>query len=212
MSEAIPHPELRDLLFPDFTPDEARSRFGAIDGVNELVDATSSGDLATAREVLNRLIATGAETRIRLLGWSLLRGAGAPLEPATARRVRGVVIDMAVKGGLDTLAGWEDGRARYFNHAGPAVVVEAPVPKVHDACHDLLVAAQHLADNTDPLAGPRPDPPGFGGAAIWALTDGGIHGVSRSAAGMSLNPLEGPILALGVRLMQRLIEASRAAG
>jgi hypothetical protein len=69
-----------------------------------------------------------------------------------------------------------------------------------------------MADNTEPLAGPRPDPPGFGGAAIWALTDGGIHGVSRSAATMSLNPNEGPILALGVRLMQRLVEMSRGAG
>jgi hypothetical protein len=212
MTDAIPNPELRDLLFPDQTPAEARARFGAIEGVNELLDAAAAGNVAKARSILDRMVASGAETRVRLLGWSILRAAGAVPDPATASRARGVVIDMPVEGGLDTLAGWEDGRARYFNHAGPAIVVDAPNANVHEACHDLLVATQGLADHTDVIGGPRPEPPGFGGAAIWALTDGGIHVVSRSAASMSLNPLDGPILALGVRLMQRLIEQTRESG
>ena len=212
MTDATPHPDLRELLFPDLSPEEARARFGAIAGINELVDAAGAGDLPKARSILDRMVATNSETRLRLLGWSILRSAGVEPDPATAGRARGVVIDMAVDGGLDTLAGWEDGRARYFNHSGSAIVAEAPDPKVHEACHDLLVATQGLADNTDVISGPRPDPPTFGGAAIWALTDGGIHVVSRSAASMSLNPLDGPILALGVRLMQRLIELTRASG
>lgn len=215
MTDAIPFPDPRELLFPDLPPGEVRTRFGAAPGVTELLDSAEAGDLATARSTLDTMIAGGAETRIRLIAWSILRAAGVEPDPSTAARPRGVVIDIAVDSGLDSVAGWEDGRARYVNEAGGAIVTtgtDAPDAKVREACEALVAAGRGVVDTTDAIVGPRPDPPRFGEAAIWVLTDGGIHGVTGSAARMSLDPLEGPVMALGVRLIQRLTDQARDAG
>ena len=215
MTDAIPFPDPRALLFPDLPADETRVRFGATPGVVDLLDAAEAGDLAKARATLDTMIAGGADTKIRLLAWSILRAAGVEPDPSTAGRPRGVVIDVAVDSGLDTVAGWEDGRARYVNEAGGAVVAtgtDTPDAKVREACEALVAAGRGLVDTTDAIVGPRPDPPRFGEAAIWVLTDGGIHGVAGSAARMSLDPLEGPVMALGVRLIQRLTDQARDAG
>ena len=77
-----------------------------------------------AREILARIVEGTTESRVRLQAWSLARRVGIEPPSDDARRVRGVVVDVGFDAGTDTLAGYEDGTARYLNQAGGGIVWE----------------------------------------------------------------------------------------
>jgi hypothetical protein len=130
------------------------------------------------------------------------------IEPTAddARRARGVVIDVGLDGGLDTLAGYEDGTARYLNQGGGAIVWEARDPSIDQAIKALIAAAQAVVERGGPLDGPRPAAPPAGYAALWILTDNGIHLGAGPFQTLAMDALGGPVIASGTELMRQLIE------
>jgi len=161
--------------------------------------------------LLERVLSRTTETRIRLQAWSLARRIGIEPPADDARRARGVVIDVGLEGGLDTLAGYEDGTARYLNQAGGAIVWEARDPSIDDAINALIAAAQAVAEQSGPLDGPRPAVPQPGYAAIWILTDNGVHLGAGPFQTLAMDPLGGPVIASGTDLMRRLMERQASA-
>ena len=160
----MPHPELRELLFADLAPAEALVRFAEVEPLRALADAAGRGDAPAARRQLDALLAgPGVETRLRLQAWTLARAAGIAPPADDAHVARGVVVDMGLDEGTDTLAGYADGSARYFNQSGAAVVWDAPGDAaIGAAIRQLLAAGQAIVDATGPLDGPRPPVPGPG--------------------------------------------------
>src|SRR5262245_26646265 len=79
--------------------------------------------IAALEEILTR---PDLESRHYLQAWSALREAEVQPPAHVAKRVLGVVLDVPVKGGFDTLAAYPDWRARYLNVSGAAIVWEAP--------------------------------------------------------------------------------------
>jgi hypothetical protein len=203
------NPELRELLFGDLPPDRARTAFGAAgDAGHEIValaGAAEAHDAAAARAALLALEAGQPETRLRLQAWSLARAAGVP-RGEDAKDVLGVVVDMGLDEGLDTLAGFGDGSARYLNHSGAAVIWDVPDMTVGQLVRALLEAAGAIAVMTGVLDGPRPEPPGPGGAMISVLTLGGIHTGSGTAQALSEDPWAGAVIAAAVELMAELVD------
>ncbi len=120
---------LRELLFADLPAAQARSVFAnAGDAGRTLValaDAAGRGDTASARAALASAPAWNTDTRLHLQAWSLARDAGVDAGD-DSKDVLGVVVDMGLEEGLDTLAGFADGSARYLNHSGSAIVWEVP--------------------------------------------------------------------------------------
>lgn len=57
-----------------------------------------------------------------------------------AKRLDGVVVEVALDQGLDILAAYADHSARYYNYSGSAVIWERPDPSL-DAHIDALLAA-----------------------------------------------------------------------
>ena len=119
---ADPLPDLRELLFADLPPLTVLEQFAASPDLHELAGAVAREDAERARTLVDRVIAGTTETRIRLQAWSLARRVDIEPTADDARRARGVVIDVGLDGGLDTLAGYEDGTARYLNQGGGAIV------------------------------------------------------------------------------------------
>jgi hypothetical protein len=83
--------------------------------------------------------------------------------------------------------------------------------EVGEAIRGLLAAGQAVADGTGVLEGTRPPAPGAGGAAIWVLTDAGVHLGVGPAGPLQSDRLGGPLIAAAVRLMQLLMGRSQAA-
>ena len=85
------------------------------------------------------------ETRTVLWTWSALRELGEKPEPKLAYEVLGVVIEMPVGGGYDTLAGYVDGSARYLNVSGAAIFWDTPDITIKALC-------QAFVDSTIPVS------------------------------------------------------------
>lgn len=119
------------------------------------------------------------ESRVRLWAWHALRQMGEQPEGARASEVLGVVVEVPMENGFDTLAAYADGRVRYINFAGSVIVVEAE-GSADPLVLDLLRRATFLASRP-PL--PRdPSPPPSDTVRMHALTRRGIHTAEASWA------------------------------
>lgn len=94
-----------------------------------------------------------AETRIRMLAARRLKEAGAALKE---NPVWGVVLEIPLPSGLDTLAVYADGRARYINFTGRVGILE-DVPSA--GLKFIFDAAKKLVPANGPWAGKRLPPP-----------------------------------------------------
>ena len=117
-------------------------------------------------------------------------------------------MDVGFDAGIDTLAGYEDGTARYLNQGGGGIVWETADETIGASIQGLLQAGQAVAERSGPLDGPRPAAPPSGGASIWLLTDGGIHLGSGPFGALAADPIGGPVIAAATELMRLLIERS----
>lgn len=210
-----PHPELRELLFADLPPARAREVFRrggpATSAMVELADAAIAGDAVAASAALARIRDGDRESRLRLQAWSLARAAGVTPSDDEASEVLGVVVDMGLEEGLDTLAAFADGSARYLNHSGSAIVWEVPDIAVGERTRALLAAAEAVIPVTGPLDAPRPGPPGEGGAMISVLTPGGLHVGAGSIHALSRDSRGGPVIEAGAALMGLLVDRAMQA-
>ncbi len=212
---ASSHAELRELMFADLTPGRARQVFArggaATAPIVDLADAAEAHDPVAAASALGRLPYADREARLALQAWALARWAGVDPGPHAAD-VLGVVVDMHPDEGLDTLAGFADGSARYLNHSGAAIVWEVPDEAVGTSVRGLLDAAVEVVRITGPVDGPRPGPPGIGGAMISVLTPGGIHVGAGSIHALSSDSRGGPLIAAASALLARLVERAASDG
>jgi hypothetical protein len=205
---------LRELLFADLPPAAARSTFErgghATRYLVDLAAAAEAGDAGIARAALSRVPPATRETRMHLQAWSLAGRAG--IDPAAEGvsdgEVLGVVVDVGLDDGLDTLAGYLDGSARYLNHAGGAVVWEVPDPDVGRHVRALLDAATRIVESGGPLDGPRPGPPHTGHLVLSVLTRGGTYVAAGPAGPIAADPRGGPVLSAATALMGHLVERS----
>ena len=100
-------------------PDRARNEIYNLlfaDDVDALKPATPKADLAA--------VATDedAESRVRVVAFRRLRAGGKA--PPGDPPLLGMIVEIALDEGLDTLAAYADGRIRYINHAGGMSIVE----------------------------------------------------------------------------------------
>jgi hypothetical protein len=201
-------PDVRELLFADLPPLTAIERFAAVPSMHALAQAVAREDTEAARTAFEPLAAS-PETRVRLQAWTLARRAGIEPPAGPARLARGVVVDVGLDGGTDTLAGYDDGSARYLNQGGGAVVWDARDATIDAAVRALVDAGQAVADASGPLDGPRPPAPGPGGGAIWILTENGIHLGMGPFGALAADRIGGPVIGAATELMRLLIERSQ---
>jgi hypothetical protein len=199
---------LRELLFADLPPAQARSVFAnAGDAGRTLValaDAADRHDAAAARAALASAAAWNTDTRLHLQAWSLARDAG--VEADDVKDVLGVVVDMGLEDGLDTLAGFADGSARYLNHSGSAIAWEVPDMAIGQLVRQLLDAASTVVAMGAPLEGERLPPPSRGHTMLSVLTRGGIYVGAGPIQAISDDPRGGPVISAATELLQTLVQ------
>ncbi|MBA3768464.1 MAG: hypothetical protein H0W99_16085 [Acidobacteria bacterium] len=115
-------PEIRDTLFGDlpFSEWPGESSTPAQDEpwlsfvkARQLIEM---GDNSKGEEILRRILSMhGLESRHYLQAWHFLRELGAQPVAGEAKRLYGVVVEAALESGLDIVAAYADGTARYFN-------------------------------------------------------------------------------------------------
>ncbi len=206
---------MRDMLFGDVPMEEWPEGDPAHEPLASFVRArraAEEGDRAAAVEIWRRIAATPElEARHYLQAWHFLRDSGVQPDETVAKRLHGVVIEVPVGSGLDLLAAYSDRTARYFNHAGAAVVWDRPDDRLDSTIDALLEAGERVVARIGPWEGERPDPPGAGRIRLNLLTPSGLHLGEAPFDALAADPLGGPVVSAGLVLMQALMELMESA-
>lgn len=204
--------EIRDTLFGDMplsewppessTPEQVEPWLSFVKARQQIETGDKSRGVETLRLILSM---HGLESRHYLQAWHFLRELGAQPTADEAKRVYGVVVEVALENGLDIVAAYADGAARYFNYSGAAVIWERPDDSLDQATKALLEAGRTVAAQIGPWEGPRPSAPETGQVRISMLTPSGLHFGQGPFEMLMADPVGGPVISSAMQLMQGLI-------
>ena len=162
-------------------------------------------DAAGARAALEGVLARrGLESRHYLEAWHALRALGVAPPPIEQKHLYGVVVDVPVTSGVDTLAAYEDRSARYLNFSGAAVVWERPDASLDPLVDALLAAGRDLVARIGTWEGERPPlPPRL--ARVSLLTPSGLHFGQGAFDALAADPMAAPVIGAAGALMRALV-------
>jgi hypothetical protein len=170
--------------------------------------ATWQATLASDDVAALRSLASDAaqEGRVRYLAFSRLRAIG---QTVTPKILLGVIVEVALDGGLDTLAAFQEGGVRYINHSGKLVVIEGAARFVPRVRH-LFAAAQPLVDHLGPASDARWAPPKADDVRLTFLVSDGPYFGQAPAGVMQADAAAGPVMLSATELMVAVVEAGLA--
>ncbi len=145
------------------------------------------------------------ETRYRLLAAYLLRQHG---QNSPRKQLLGIVIEVDMGDGLDTLAVYQDGSARYINYSEKMIVWDAETERSRQLSSNLFQAAQLVVDRIGPWDGERLPPPKNGNARMTFLVTDGLYFGEGPQDALAKDGLAGPIMQDAALLMNYLINTS----
>jgi hypothetical protein len=206
---------LYDVLFGDVPLDDWKPADGSSASVqwktfDEVRAALVSKDKQHAQQLLRQLLADSSlESRQQLQAWHFLRELGVQPGAAEAKRVLGVVLEVAQDNGNDTLAAYCDYRARFLSHSGKMIVWESRDPQIDAHIAQLLGAGLRIAERIGAWSEPRRAPPSNGNVRVNVLTPSGLHYGEGAFNALARDPMAGPVITTGAKLMGALIARTR---
>jgi hypothetical protein len=213
-----PDLEIRDVLFGDLPISRWPSQTASSDSEPWLSfakarDHLSSGRTQEAIALFQKILGMpDLESRHYLQAWHFLRQSGVQPHVSVAKNVLGVVVEVALPEGLDILAAYADGTARYFNHSGSAVVWDAPDNSLLQQIESVLRAGEVVVDRIGPWEEQRPPAPPTGQARISMLTPSGLHFGQAQFGALAGDQLGGVVISTATELMRSLIAKTRQQG
>ena len=199
---------IRDTLFGDMPLAEWAGNASAGAPWSEFAEGQRLGPTGSV-EVLRRIAATpGLESRHYLQAWNELRRLGVQPE-AEARQLLGVVVEVALEEGVDLLAAYADGTARYYNYSGAGVIWERPDASLDTDVQALLASTEPILRVIGPWEGPRPAEPPAGQVRLNMLAPGGLFFGQADFDTLARDPMAGPAIGAATRLMQALVQKSQ---
>jgi hypothetical protein len=145
------------------------------------------------------------ESRLRILAFNYLRSNRVKVPMA---EVLGVVVEVPVGGGLDTLAVFVDGRIRYINHSGKVAIFESSSPAMDDDRRALIHASADAAAKIGPWDKPRRPPPTAGRVRLTFLVSDGLYFGEGPSSAIQQDPIGGPVLQAATQLLMKIVIAT----
>lgn len=167
---------------------------------NILFSETSTND------ELQKIIDTkDCDVRLKLLCYNKQRANGH--KPAE-RELLAVIVEVALDEGLDVLASFNDGTARYINQTGKIIVWEASDEKSYELTKDLFLKSEDVINQIGVWDKPRLPAPTTGNARISFLVSDGLYFGQGPIDVLFNDPMGSPALTAATLLMQFLTEKS----
>ena len=196
-NEALDH--IYNLLFCD-QPELFRPADGHTDAYPWNVLFAASPDT----EALQKLAADAdAESRVRLVAYTMLMNRG--VKPQQ-RELLGVVIEVGLEGGLDVLAAYDDGTARYINQTGAMIIWEAPTSASNALLDRLFAESEVVVGKIGPWDKPRLSQPSNGEVRLNFLVSDGLYFGQGPFDVLANDPMGGPVIDAATKLMVFLTE------
>ena len=112
------------------------------------------------------------ESRVRILAFNILRENKLPVPP---KQLLGVIVEIPLDGGLDVVAAYQDGRARYINQTGKMAIFEGGPPEIEAKAKALVASAVPTVNAIGPWDKERLPPPVKGMARMTFLVSDGLY-------------------------------------
>jgi hypothetical protein len=164
----------------------------------DAVELARAGRKEEAKTRLHNILGTtNLETRVQLWVWAALRELGEQPNANSGKEILGVVIEVPMQGAYDTLAGYQDGSARYLNFSGKGIFWDKPDASIKSLCERLI--ASTIPESS--RAVPRKDTAlPKSGAQVTLLTRSGMYVIAE---------LPQSIMATGSALMLELMKRAK---
>jgi len=140
----------------------------------------------------------GAESRVRLLAFHWLRQ---NRQPVPARQLLGVVVEVPLEQGLDTLAAYADGRVRYINQTGKMSIFEGAPPEIASKAKNVIAASQSVVEKIGPWNKPRLPAPRPGNIRLSFLVSDGLYFGEGPFGTMQTEPMAAPVIQKATELL-----------
>lgn len=201
---------IRDTLFGDFPI----SYWAGIDAdgkpwslFKQAKHSLDTGREEEAIQALHAIVATpGLESRHYLQASHFLRQLGARL-PAPVT-IYGMVVEVAMEGGVDLLAVYTDHTARYYNYAGGGVVLEQEDAAISARIDTVIQYGREIIPHIGPWEGERPGTPASGYARLNMLTSHGLFFGEAPQMTLFNDPMAGKTMYAMLGIMEALINKS----
>lgn len=138
---------------------------------------------------------------IRYLAYQKLRHLG---ESVSSRQLFGVIIEVPLAGGLDTLAAYSDGGVRYVNQSGRISVLDDSPAMAH-LVQGLFAMSQPVVNAIGPWKEARRAPPERDNIRLTFLVSDGLYFGEGPMNVMQREPMAAPIIQRATELLQAVV-------
>ncbi|MCC6752884.1 MAG: hypothetical protein IT266_02750 [Saprospiraceae bacterium] len=139
--------------------------------------------------------------RARLLAYHRLRTEG---YPPGGPELLGVVVEVGLDAGLDVLASFADGTARYIHGTGRMVLWETSDDHSAALTEQLFAQSEHIIEQIGPWDQARRPFPANGTTRLSFLVSDGLYFGEAPTQALFNDPMAAPALLTATRLMQYL--------
>jgi len=115
-------------------------------------------------------------------------------------------VEVGMEDGLDVLAAFGDGTARYLNHAEKAIIFDAPNESTNTLINTLWHHSINVVNKIGPWDKPRLNPPPAGMVRLSFLVSGQLFFGEGPMDAFFKDPMAGPVLNSAAQLMAYLTE------
>jgi hypothetical protein len=147
-----------------------------------------------------------ADTRIKLLAYNKQLSSG---HKPNKKELLAVIVEVGLDGGLDVLASFANGTARYINQTGKILVWETTTDtKANELTSDLFSKSKQIVNQIGPWDKPRRPHPAKGNTRITFLVSDGLYFGEASTNVFFSDQLASQALTAATQLMKYLTETS----
>lgn len=144
------------------------------------------------------------EGRVRMLAYNQLRALN---QPVPEKELLGVIIEVGLNEGLDTLAVFSDGGIRYINYTGKTAFVEGgPSAEFEDKAKAVWSASQRIVNAIGPGEEKRLPPPTIGMMRLTFLVSDGLYSGEGELRVMQSEQLAAPLVHSSGELLQLIVD------
>jgi len=149
---------------------------------------------------------TDSEPRVKLLAYNRQLSSG---HKPDKKELLAVIVEVGLDDGLDVLASFKNGTARYINQTGKILVWETTTDKTsNEITKDLFLNSQNIVNQIGVWDKPRRPQPAKGNVRITFLVSDGIYFGEGPMNVLFNDPIGKPALTKATELMKYLTETS----
>ena len=162
-------------------------------------------DVSSATDLQRIIDDSTADPRVKVLAYNKQMANG---HKPIIKELLAVIVEVGLDAGLDVLASFNNGTARYINQTGKMLVWETADSSTTQLTSDLFSKSAAIVDNIGPWDKARRPAPTKGKVRITFLVSDGLYFGEGSMDVLFNDPLAGAALNSATMLMKYLTEKS----